>query len=251
MWFMQHLGHADHFTCPSRFMIDHYVRWGIGRDRISHVTNGQPSYAPTVPAKSAPGPHNRFGFFGQMIDVKGVHILLRAVDILRGQGFTDFRVELNGANIRFASDAVRQEIAAFLQAERALPAHERLVTDNGSYEISQVHTRMARVDWCIVPSIWWEIFGLVISEAWMFGKPVICSNVGGMAERVGDEVDGLHFEMGNPQALAQTIRRACTEDGLWQRLHAALPSPPSSAEMALGYRRLYDTPAPRRPARAA
>ena len=113
------------------------------------------------------------------------------------------------------------------------------MTYNGSYHIDQLHMRMARIDWCIVPSIWWEIFGLVISEAWMFGKPVICSNVGGMAERVTDEVDGLHFEMGDPRALAAVMRRACTEDGLWQRLHAALPQPPTRAEMADGYLELY------------
>ncbi len=99
---------------------------------------------------------------------------------------------------------------------------------------------MARVDWTVVPSVWWEIFGLVISEAWMFGRPVICSNVGGMAERVTHERDGLHFELGDPASLAATIRRACTEDGLWDRLHAAVPEPPSRAEMADGFLALYD-----------
>lgn len=73
----------------------------------------------------------------------------------------------------------------------------------------------------------------------MFGKPVICSNAGGMAERVTDNVDGLHFEMGDPRALAAVIRRACTEDGLWQRLHAALAQPPTRTEMADGYLQLY------------
>lgn len=73
----------------------------------------------------------------------------------------------------------------------------------------------------------------------MFGKPVICSNIGGMAERVADDVNGLHFEMGNPQALATVIRRACTEEGLWLRLHDALPEPPPRAEMADGYVALY------------
>ena len=98
---------------------------------------------------------------------------------------------------------------------------------------------MARVDWCIMPSVWWEVFGLVISEAWMFGRPVICSNVGGMAERVRDEVDGLHFEMGDPRALAAAIRRACEEDGLWQRLRDALPEPPGRELMVQGYLPLY------------
>ena len=38
MWFMAHLAVVDVFTCPSRFMIEHYVRWGIPREKIRHVT---------------------------------------------------------------------------------------------------------------------------------------------------------------------------------------------------------------------
>ena len=86
---------------------------------------------------------------------------------------------------------------------------------NGSYTLDDLPNRMARVDWCVVPSTWWEIFGLVVSEAWMFGKPVICSDVGGPAERVEDGVSGLHFAMRDHRALARTIQRAATEEGLW------------------------------------
>jgi len=239
LWFMRHLDHVDCFTCPSRFMIGHYVNWGLPRNKIFRVTNGQRSYVPEVVHKPLPGPKNRFGFFGQLHGVKGVHILLRAVQLLRSEGFTEFCVEINGDNLRFATPPIREEIETFLAAEDSLSPTERLVLYNGSYHVDQLHTRMARIDWCIVPSTWWEIFGLVISEAWMFGKPVICSNVGGMAERVSDEVDGLHFEMGDPRSLAAVMRRACTEEGLWQRLHAALPQPPTRAEMADSYLRLY------------
>lgn len=246
MWFMRHLSQVDHFTCPSRFMIEHYIAWGLARDKIAHVPNGQRSYLTAPLRPSGPPPRNRFGFFGQLVDVKGVHIILRAVQILRSENFAGFRVEINADNIRFASPAIRAEIETFLATEAELSPAERLVINNGSYQVDQLQTRMARIDWCIVPSVWWEIFGLVISEAWMFGKPVICSNVGGMAERVADEVDGLHFEMGDPQSLADAMRRACTEDGLWQRLHDALPAPPMRRDMADDYVRLYraDTGSP-------
>ena len=239
MWFERHLQHVDHFTCPSRFMIEHYVNWGIPREKISQVTNGQLNHAAGTPRPTYQGPRNRFGFFGQLHDVKGVHILLRAVELLRAERFTDFRVELNGANLRFATAAVRDEIDSFLAKEAQMPVGRRIVFDNGAYELSQVHSRMARIDWSVVPSIWWEIFGLVISEAWMFGKPILCSNVGGMAERVKHDVDGLHFEMGSPRALADAIKRACTEEGLWQRLHENLPAAPTRADMADGYLALY------------
>jgi hypothetical protein len=61
-----------------------------------------------------------------------------------------------------------------------------------------------------------------------------------MSERVNDDVDGLLFEMANPHSLAAAIQRACTENGLWQRLHDALPEPPARSAMTDGYRLLYD-----------
>ena len=248
LWLQSHLGAIDAFTCPSRFMLDHYAEWGIARDKLFHVTNGQRDYAARGEAPSDRPPpareearkgYNRFGFFGQIVDAKGVQIILRAVDLLRAEGFTDFAVEINGGNINFASPAVRAEIEQFIEAEKQLPAGERLVWFNGSYDTRELRGRMARIDWCIVPSLWWEAFALVISEAWMFGKPVICSNVGAMADRVTDEVDGLHFEMGDAAALARAMKRAATEPGLWQHLAGVLSAPPSRSEMVDGFRRIY------------
>ena len=239
LWFKQHLQHVNRFTCPSQFMIDHYVKWGIPPEKLFHVTNGQRRYGSAIVESPPPPKRNRFGFFGQIHDDKGVHIIIRAVEILRSEGFTDFRVELNGTTLEFVSADIRREMDEFLAAEAAKPWAERIVTHNGPYHVDRLHNRMARIDWCIVPSVWWEIFGLVISEAWMFGRPVICSNVGGMAERVRDGIDGLHFEMGDPRALAAVIRRACEEPELWQRLHEALPEPPSRETMAAGYLQLY------------
>jgi glycosyltransferase involved in cell wall biosynthesis len=237
MWFQAHLAHVDVFTCPSRFMIEPFVEWGIPREKIFLVTNGQMLRGHAQPP--APGPKNRFGFFGQLVDDKGLHMLLRAVRLLRGDGFTRFSLDINGDNIKYASAPVRKEIEDFLAAEALLPEAERIVVFNGSYQPSQLAGRMARVDWCIVPSLWREVFGLVVSEAWMFGKPVICSNEGGLAERVIDGVGGLQFELGDHRALARTMLRACTEEGLWERLRATLPEPPKREDMVGEFLAVY------------
>lgn len=243
MWAKRHLSAVDQFTTPSRFMIEHFVRWGIPREKITQVTNGQPDYSGgQLPAEPRPRP-NRFGFFGQLVDAKGVQVILRAVQLLRAEGFDDFVIEINGDNLRYASEACRKEVETFLQNEDEMPVEKRNVFMNGSYHIDQLRRRMARIDWCIVPSVWWEIFGLVISEALMFKRPVIVSNVGGPAERIRHEVDGLHFEMGDPSSLAATIRRAVTEDGLWARLVQTMGSPPSREVMVNGFMDVYTTPA--------
>ena len=74
---------------------------------------------------------------------------------------------------------------------------------------------MAEVDWVVVPSLWWENSPLVIQEAFLHGRPVICSDIGGMAEKVTDGVNGLHFRAGDraqPRARDRDggrRRRAC------------------------------------------
>ena len=84
---------------------------------------------------------------------------------------------------------------------------------------------MARPDWVVVPSIWWENSPLVIQEAFLHGRPVICSDIGGMAEKVRDGVDGLHFRAGDPVSLARTIERATTNPRLWRSLRDGIRDP--------------------------
>ena len=127
----------------------------------------------------------------------------------------------------------------FLDREAARPPQERNVVMNGSYHVGQLASRMARVDWCLVPSVWWESFGLVISEAWMFRKPVIASNVGGMKERISDGIDGLLFSVGDARSLAETMRRACTQDGLWSQLVAGIRPPMTGEQMTNKFCELY------------
>jgi glycosyltransferase involved in cell wall biosynthesis len=54
----------------------------------------------------------------------------------------------------------------------------------------------------------------------MHGRPVICSDIGGMAEKVTDGVNGLHFIRGDHYHLADVIDRAANTPGLWEKLRA-------------------------------
>jgi glycosyltransferase involved in cell wall biosynthesis len=240
MWFKRHLEAVDVFTTPTRFMIEHFARWGIDPNRMVHVPNGQADYSRGVALVEQRATRNRFGFFGQLVDNKGVHVILEAVELLRGAGFTDFVVEINGDNLRYASEGRRRTIEEFLEREARRPAGERNVIMNGSYHVEQLASRMARVDWCIVPSVWWEVFGLVISEAWMFRRPVIASNVGGMKERITHERDGLLFNVGDARSLAETMRRACTEEGLWEQLADGIQPPLGRDVMTERFLDIYD-----------
>jgi glycosyltransferase involved in cell wall biosynthesis len=57
---------------------------------------------------------------------------------------------------------------------------------------------------------------VVIQEAFFHGRPVITSDIGGMAEKVRDRVDGLHFRAGSAESLADSLISALRDQGLWE-----------------------------------
>jgi glycosyltransferase involved in cell wall biosynthesis len=58
-------------------------------------------------------------------------------------------------------------------------------------------------DFIIMPSTWYETFGMVIIEAFSCGTPVLVSRLGSLQTIVKDGITGLHFEAGNSQDLAE------------------------------------------------
>jgi glycosyltransferase involved in cell wall biosynthesis len=78
---------------------------------------------------------------------------------------------------------------------------------HGPYDESRVDMLMRSVDAVIVPSVWWENSPLVIQEAFRNGRPVICSDIGGMAEKVRDGIDGFHFHAGSVVDLTLLLKR--------------------------------------------
>ena len=70
----------------------------------------------------------------------------------------------------------------------------------------------------VVPSLWFETFGLVAAEAMSHGIPVIASNMGALAEVVDDGTTGLLFEPGNPEALAGKMSALWNDSALCKRM---------------------------------
>lgn len=109
----------------------------------------------------------------------------------------------------------------------------------GPYHRADLSRLVRDVDWVIVPSIWWENAPLVIQEAFQQRRPVLCSDIGGMAEMVRDGIDGLHFRAADPGSLAGVMRRAADDPKLWERLVVGVAQPRGLEDCAGEHLALY------------
>jgi glycosyltransferase involved in cell wall biosynthesis len=251
-----HFELVDAFVAPSRFLLERYVDWGIPREKIVAEEYGR-TPPPGRAVDDDREVRDRFGFFGQLTPFKGVQVVLDAVRLMSGHGGAsdpliraleamtaptpnqpaapEPLVLVHGANLDLQPGTFQNRISELLEETK-----DR-VTFVGRYDHTRIADLMSNVDWVIVPSIWWENSPLVIQEAFHFGRPVICSDIGGMAEKVRDGIDGLHFRANDSASLARTMRMAMDTAGLWERLRAGIRPVHRMEEHVVTLRGIYES----------
>ncbi|HXV29661.1 MAG TPA: glycosyltransferase family 4 protein [Sinorhizobium sp.] len=232
------LSAVDHFVAPSRFLKQRFIDWGLAEELISVIPNGLPRREAPTGAKRIEKERPVFGYFGNLNPWKGTPVLLEAARQLIAEGL-EFELRVHGG-APFQSESFMGEIAR-LFTETAPAVHQR-----GPYRREDVADLVAAVDCTIVPSIWWENAPLVIGEAQACRRPVIASNIGGMAEMVEDGANGLTVAPNDPRALAAAMRRIIEEPDLRRRLSANARKPDDIDTSARRYLALIDAIEPRR-----
>jgi glycosyltransferase involved in cell wall biosynthesis len=110
----------------------------------------------------------------------------------------------------------------YVRRLQQIGVHDQRVHFMGTYHQDQISEVMREIDIVVVPSLWYENSPNVILEALAHQTPVIASNLGGMAELVQHEGNGLLFEPGEPQSLAVQLQRLVAEPALITKLKAGI-----------------------------
>lgn len=224
---------ADAYVAPSGFLRDRYVSWGLPAERFRVIENavaGQP-----VPARRLKpgGRRDRFAFFGQITAFKGLHVVLDAIAQIPDEIWGEATLSVFGGNLEYQPQAFRDRFETLM--ERA----GRRARFYGSYRQDELPSLMSEVDWVIVPSIWWENSPVVIQEAFLHRRPLIVTGIGGMAEKVQNGIDGLHFRVGSVESLADRLGEALRDPALWSELSANAPPPPNPQAIVAQHTELY------------
>ena len=228
--------HVDMFVSPSRFLIERYVDWGLPREKMLFLENGL-EVGELAPPRTLPNDQarrNHFGYFGQLNQFKGIKVLIEAVARVPARDWgEDSVLYVFGGNLEVQPEAFQREF------RRLVANAGRRVRFFGSYKSADLPRIMRDIDWVVVPSTWWENSPVVIQEAFLHGRPIITSDIGGMAEKVRHNVNGLQFRAGSAESLVDRLVEALRNRGLWDRLHSRIPRPLSNVDAARQHQALY------------
>jgi len=154
------------------------------------VPNGVslPAAAPAARERAAGAPLE-IAFVGQAVERKGLPVLLRAFEALRDE--VPVRLRLIGVG--------PEEVAPLLEDPSGVEALGR-VSDEVKSRV------LAGADVLAAPSLGGESFGMVLTEAFAAGTPVVASDIVGYRDVVAHGRDGLLVAPGDARALAETLR---------------------------------------------
>jgi phosphatidylinositol alpha-mannosyltransferase len=169
-------------------------RWYGGNYTI--VPNGvNVEHAPQGPKTTSD--ELRVLFIGRAEERKGLPVLLRAFDALKDT--VPSRLSIIGTD--------RAEVRRMLSD----PDLENHIDFHGRVSSEELWHQLHKADVLCAPSLSGESFGMVLTEAFAAGTPVIASGIAGYSDVVTDGHDGVLVPPGDPQRLAEELQRAYLE----------------------------------------
>lgn len=197
---------ARHVFCPSAYLRDVALGWGVDPERLSVLLNPAPEI-PAMPSREEL--RDELGLTGQALvfagrlgPQKALAVALQAL------------VDVPDVTLAVAGDGPERSALERRAHELGLDGR---VSFLGSVPREQVLRLFHAADASILPSAW-ENFPHTIVEALAVGCPVIATAVGGVPEVVRDGENGLLVPPGDPDALGAAIARFFADEGLRARL---------------------------------
>lgn len=172
-----------------------------------------------------------FGYAGTLTHHKGVHIVLDAFKKLQSK---KVKLEVYGdcyGNI------------SYLNNLKKLAKNDRRIEFKGVYDENSVGKIFKGIDVLIIPSLCYESYSYVLHEALACKVLVVVSNLGGLAEKISDGVNGYTFEVGDSNSLCNKLTLILDSPEEVNRIKKSMNwhMPSLIEEEAYIYERLYES----------
>ncbi|MFE4105435.1 glycosyltransferase family 4 protein [Almyronema epifaneia] len=211
---------VDYRNSPARLWLrQQMVRWAdacisnsqAGRDYLVKLLQApedevfvQPYEVPAADALAESGttaiaaPRQRpcFIFVGSVKPRKGVQLLLQACVQLAAQGYRDYSVWIVG-------DGDQCEALQAFCTEHQLNQQVQWL---GRVDYDQLGSYFNQADVFVLPTLE-DTWGMVVLEAMVLGKPVLCSTLAGAVELIQEGQNGYRFDPRNAEEFADRMRQ--------------------------------------------
>ena len=187
--------HVDLFLSPSRFTLEAHRARGFAAP-MRHLPYFYAGREPEAPGEAPERPY--FLYVGRLERLKGVHVLL---DAFRDYHDADLVVVGEGTY----GDELRRQAAGL--------DHVRFL---GRLHPSQLDALYAGALALVVPSVGYEVFGIVALEAFAQRTPVVAHDLGALTEVVEESGGGLLYR--TPAELRDALQRVQRDVGLRREL---------------------------------
>lgn len=176
---------VDSFISPSKFMRSKMISGGFDANRIFHL--GHFLSHPDIKREVSKTRVNKIIFVGRLSKEKGVRTLCKAFQ------------DVKGLELLIIGDGPMKEILE-------LKYSSEKIKFLGYQKWEFIKEELSKALFAIVPSEWYEVYGLTIQEALYLGTPVLGAKIGAIPELI-DGNNGMLFESGNAQQLAEGIEK--------------------------------------------
>ncbi len=224
---------ADQLICVSNSLGNYMKTFVANSNRISVVPNGVTPIE-NLPDRNPPREPWVIGTMALFRPRKGTEVLLDALHLLQQRNIP---VQLNAVG-PFETESYQAEIMQRVESLGIGP----LINWAGFQK--DINAELRRMDLFVLPSLYGEGLPMVVLEAMANGVPVVASRVEGIPEAVRDQQDGLIFEPGDAQDLADRLQQLIGDQNRWQSMSTSAYTRQrqvlSDTSMARGVARVYD-----------
>ena len=200
---------AAHVFCPSAYLRELVLAWGVEPGRVGVLPNSAPPVLELPPREELKRTFGLDGatlaFAGRLTAQKSLGLALEAV------------AAADGVRLVIAGDG--PDRGRLEERTRELGIAER-VSFLGPQPRARIMELFRAADATILSSTW-ENFPHTVVEALAVGTPVLAMEAGGVGEVVQDGVNGLLVAAGDAAALADAVRRYFADEKLRARLRSA------------------------------
>lgn len=175
--------YTNTFIAPSSFLKDSMIRSGFNSSKIEKIHHCIPrNINESILTKD-----NYYCFVGRFSEEKGVRTLIKAA------------IDLPYRLVMIGEGPLKKELLCMSKGHNN-------ISFVGFKQWDELKYIVGKAKFLVIPSEWYEVFGLVSIEAQALGTPVLAANIGGIPETIYPDINGILFNPGNLEDLKEKIK---------------------------------------------